>query len=657
MQYLKTKLTGLRKRTTSPPVKTISPPLNMIINSQNQFSAKNRDIKSNKYANHKQPSRNNMHHVIIIWFEPAYFLHNDFQQTFDKLNMVCYKVDVFTTINECIDNLAKIGTDSKVYLLMPGMWAVEVLHRLPLLSARKSSIDEIFIYSSSPQRYEHLREQNLYIQKIYASIDEVESTIHQCIDKCCEVLRFYDQRTVRDLSSEDTTAAFVWFIAFKDALFYIPRDEKSKDDMLNVCRRFYSNNKAQLALIDEFTSTYRSEDAPKWFSRSSFLYKLTNRALRTQDVEQLYVFRYFIRDLSSWLSREFKKIAESKESFFLYRGAALSQDDFQSLDTGKLLTPNGFFSTSRDITVAKLFIGSSRPDTVRVLYKIKCDMLSYSRQEIKELAAFADISESSHMPDEKEVLFDLGATFEIEDIEQQSSKNDYFVIHLLPSCEGDHISRDYRQNCETEMETSSAALVFGALLLETGNYTAAQHYFEQLLKDSDDENICDIHHYLGWIHMLQDDYGRAIINFERAHDLIPKSDDIAKARVLNSIGKALAEKGFMNESLTYYERALNLRTICLGVEHDDVTESYANVARLHNMARNSDLALEYYKKSVKTTTASTKPVKLRSTASVEDTGSMDCCGSSSSSSSCDKCHHPLKSDSVSHSLYETIAEF
>jgi hypothetical protein len=291
--------------------------------------------------------------------------------------------------------------------------------------------------------------------------------IHQYIDKRCEVLRFYDQRAVRDLSSDDTIAEFIWFMALKDALFQLPRDGKGKDEMVNVCHRFYTNNLAQLALIEEFKRNYQPEDAPRWFSRSSFLYKLVNRALRTQDVEQLYVFRYFIRDLSFWLSREFNKILARRKIFFLYRGATLSQDDYQSLDRGKLLAPNGFFSTSRDINVAKLFIGSSRSDTVRVLYKIKCDMACYSQQEINELVAFADISENSHMSHEREVLFDLGATFEIEDIKQRSKKKDYITIRLTPSCEGAHILYEFRQECRNEIENSSSALTFGALLFKT----------------------------------------------------------------------------------------------------------------------------------------------------------------------------------------------
>jgi tetratricopeptide (TPR) repeat protein len=645
MQVFKDKVARIFKRRLSITSKT-TPVLSTEESiSEDQSNGILRNRKKSIWAGNQAPR------VMIVWFEPTFFVRDDFQQIFRKLKEEYQNIHVFTDVHECVDSLSKIALDLKVYILMPGMWTTKLLNRLKHTSNWKTIVNEIFVYSSSPEQYEFLTEKYSCIRRIYASIEDVWNGIHQYIDKRCEVLRFYDQRTVRELSREDAIAEFIWFMAFKDALFQLSHDKKGKDDMVDVCQRFYANNIAQLTLINEFKSSYVSEDAPKWFSRNSFLYRLVNRALRTQDVEQLYVFRYYIRDLSSWLSNEFCKIATCKRKFFLYRGAALSKDDFQSLDRGKLLAPNGFFSTSRDIDVAKCFIGSDRSDTVRVLYEIECDMASYSQDELNKLVAFADISGNSYIADEKEVLFDLGATFEIENIEPETDENDYIIIHLTPSCEGGHLLRDYHEQCQSKIENSSAALTFGALLLKTGKYMAAQHYFEQLLTDSNDNNISDIYHYLGWTYMGRGDYGQATIHFDRAHDAIPKSDDAARARILNSIGKALVEKGFTKESLSYYQRALDLRKSCLGSKHEDVAASYANVARLYNLAGNNKLARKYYKKSLKTNpyaANSFEPSNYGKT--TEETGSMIC--SRSSSDSFSERHHSSNYESVKNSFYE-----
>jgi tetratricopeptide (TPR) repeat protein len=262
------------------------------------------------------------------------------------------------------------------------------------------------------------------------------------------------------------------------------------------------------------------------------------------------------------------------------------------------------------------------------------------------------------MPHEREVLFDLGATFEIEDIKQRSKKKDYITICLTPSCEGAHILYEFRQECRNEIENSSSALTFGALLFKTNKYAAAQRYFEQLLDAPNNENISEIYHYLGWTHLEQDDYGQAIVNFERAHDVILESDGISRAKVLNSIGKALVDKGFIQESLSYYKRALGLRVACLNPEHEDVANSYANVGHLYNLAGNRNLAMEYYNKSVRTDTASVKSLnRANYTETNEEVDSIN--SSISGSYSFDGLHQSSKYSSISgfrFTQYETIVK-
>jgi hypothetical protein len=50
-------------------------------------------------------------------------------------------------------------------------------------------------------------------------------------------------------------------------------------------------------MIDEFEMDYSSENALWWYSRDSFLYGMLNKALRTQDIDTLFLFRFFIRDI------------------------------------------------------------------------------------------------------------------------------------------------------------------------------------------------------------------------------------------------------------------------------------------------------------------------------------------------------------------------
>ena len=151
--------------------------------------------------------------------------------------------------------------------------------------------------------------------------------------------------------------------------------------------------------------------------------------------------------------------------------------------------------------------------------------------------------------------------------------------------------------------------------------------------------------------MRRGDYGQATIHFDQAHDAIPQSDSTARARILNSIGKALAEKGRIKESLSYYLRALHLRKSSLGSKHEDVADSYANVARVYNLAGNEKLARKYYKKSLQTNTYAADSFQPSNYEEMrEETGSMVC--SWNSDDSFNELHHSSNYGSVSSSFYE-----
>ena len=131
---------------------------------------------------------------------------------------------------------------------------------------------------------------------------------------------------------------------FKDVIQKLPHDDQAKSEMLEACRQYYRGNHKILLLIDEFEQTYHSDSCISWYTRETFLYKLINQALRTEDVEQLYTFRFYIADLSTRLTQEFEKIKGGVEkNVRLYRGANLSKDELERLKTseGYLVATNG----------------------------------------------------------------------------------------------------------------------------------------------------------------------------------------------------------------------------------------------------------------------------------------------------------------------------
>jgi hypothetical protein len=83
-----------------------------------------------------------------------------------------------------------------------------------------------------------------------------------------------------------------------------------------------------------------------------------NKALRVEDVDLLYQFRFFIIDLCKQLKKGWlyaKSIGLTETSSILYRGGKLTIAELDVLQPGHLITTNGFLSTTRNIAVARSF--------------------------------------------------------------------------------------------------------------------------------------------------------------------------------------------------------------------------------------------------------------------------------------------------------------
>ena len=176
----------------------------------------------------------------------------------------------------------------------------------------------------------------------------------------------------------------------------MPQCSDAQQQMLEECRSYYRNNPSQLAKIDDFERTYRPEEAIKWYTQDSFLYRIINRALRTEDVEALYTFRYFITDLSDSLAAARSELLIPR----VYRGVSVSRDEVEKYQVGYLVATNGFFSCSANLQVARLF-GGLDPQTGTSSSRDRHDELQFAVFEIgidsrhASTVTLADISDDS----------------------------------------------------------------------------------------------------------------------------------------------------------------------------------------------------------------------------------------------------------------------
>ncbi|CAF1610877.1 unnamed protein product [Rotaria magnacalcarata] len=204
----------------------------------------------------------------------------------------------------------------------------------------------------------------------------------------------------------------------------MPVTTRSKDDLLQQSFLVYDNNQSAQKDIHLFNRTYWPTDAINWYTQDKFLFRLFNQACRTDDIDLLFNFRFFIHDLHHKLKEiycEQQLKRNQQQTIIVYRGTIMSKDEIQMLlahtSERKLIWFTTFVSTSLKKVAAEKFVCKSLTnDQVSVLEEIHID----NKTDMSSVP-FAVLSESNE-EGENEVLLSIGSVFELESIKETVSR-------------------------------------------------------------------------------------------------------------------------------------------------------------------------------------------------------------------------------------------
>jgi tetratricopeptide (TPR) repeat protein len=372
--------------------------------------------------------------------------------------------------------------------------------------------------------------------------------------------------------------------------------------MLSACRQHYQNDPQMIKNIDKFDKTYLQKDCIRWYTKDTFVYKLINAALRTEDIEQLYVYRYYIADLSRQLAQQFKNLKESKkEKIYLFRGTTITEEEEKKINAnvGKLFAINSYWSTSRDRSYALTFAKEEmhRSDTAEILYEIECDL-----EDQNDSVIFADISGLSEFPVEAEYLFDAGSIFQIKDVRKEEKPgNKQYIVQIKTTREGQEVAKSYIDEIQAEIEYESPRIMIGILLKRIGKYDKSLEYFEQLLENPGEEKIAHIHNRIGIALRLQHKYDSALEHYNIAYDLTSKSNPperVYLAFIRHDQGQIYFKQRKYSKALKYYEEAVDIIKKEKGDINRYIADYYTSLGRLYTSRHDYEKAMHYQKKAL-----------------------------------------------------------
>ncbi|CAF1373548.1 unnamed protein product [Adineta ricciae] len=395
------------------------------------------------------------------------------------------------------------------------------------------------------------------LQQLISEVNESDDDLFTFVNQ--------SEKALRNL--RDELGPYIWSQTYRVILSAMPySSQDAKRDMLIECRACCYLSKHDLKTIDEFRRTYTATNAIYWYTKSCFLYRIINRALRTEDNLVLYKFRFFIIDLCTRLEEKALTKVDCTQPLSVYRGSKLRRDEVEKLEVGSLVATNSFFSSSKHLSTAQNFIGiisnvDTSPSRGRhdryqyVLFKIDIDL--HNSPDI----VVADVSNESAVPDENEMLFNLGTTFVIGDIRYDEMQR-VWNIRMTSSSEAAKLMQEYRQHVQSRFVETKPAILFGHFTSEiSSNYHGALNYFHRLLRSTswNDEDRPDIYYCLGRVYRAMGKHEQAITYLRAAlllqRRLLPDAG-MVYGRMLSCLGSVFCETGDSLRAKRLYEQAM-----------------------------------------------------------------------------------------------------
>lgn len=534
----------------------------------------------------------NKEDIRLIWLNPTFAddeVSIQIQSRLLELNPAC---QIYSDSDQCI-HLLKLLINEQIFIIISD--TANEINFSELLDLR--SVTDIFIFCSDQRNHQFPIHKDNRIVGTYTDFENLLKSIENKIHlNRKQSLRFtlFDQkqRSIRDLSKE--SASFLWYQLLIHILKELPHDEQSREDMLEKCTDYYRTNKREMKKIEQFRLTYTSEQAIEWYTDECFLYKLLNKALRTEDFQLLYAFRSFIIDLITQLQQESLK-RKNNGTVMLYRGQQLSMDELNKIkqNIGILISMNGFFSTSRNIDVALAYAGKcQKSDNLQsILFQIEADLSLTS-------VIFADISGKSRMEDEQEVLFGLNTLFKINSVEFDSNLDTWNVC-LITTEETSGKVQEYWASLKDQMNEYKPIIYFGRLLLiELGHTDRAEDYFTTLLRSLpvDHPDMPDVYNGMGHVHFLKNELDEALEFFELAYKMrqnqLP-SDHPHILSSLDNMGNIYRLKGDFDMAFEFYTQASTILEQIYPGDHVRKARSIKGIGLMYQCKGEFDCAKTY----------------------------------------------------------------
>lgn len=534
--------------------------------------------------------RDNLETHSLLWFD-RWVSSSENHNVQQKLNSAINHLRVFENTIKCETYICQ-SKNNKILLIVSGQLGfviVPLIHTLIQTSF-------IHIYHLNLSKHYELALIFTEIRETTADLDELVDKFHMNRENREKwfneplLISLCNSDSNEERSSTNINGNFLHFELFIDGLLRIPYDQTSRVKLLNLCRKEYQDNPQQLSIIKEFKESYVPEQALNWYSRPTFLYKMLNKALRTQNINVLFLFRFFIQDLYKQLQK--LQHNEHQRPIRVYRGQSISKQELHILkeSIGQSISMITFLSTSLNPEISRMFIPPTLGDLCGVLLEIDIDpRSSYGAKP------FANIISQSQFRGEQEILFMTGTIFRLVNIRQE---NETTVIQM-ELCNGnyDHDMKFILEHMQMVNDKYHECFSFGHVLRTVKMYDQAEKFYNRILKELENDHplVAELWGSIGLVKMAKGEtesssqwLNRSLKKYEQMEDRM------GIARCVQNLGNIDQMNKEFNEAINKYNQALNIFRELPGDHDKSIADCFHNLGAAYFEQRNVTEANQYY---------------------------------------------------------------
>ncbi|CAF4595213.1 unnamed protein product [Rotaria sp. Silwood1] len=447
----------------------------------------------------------------LLWIRNEVNKNEKNQNNEHKLRAIINYLKIFEHIDECQQYIQTMSKEDRSVLIVNDQFSRELIPTIHNLC----QISSIYIYCSNENKNKQWSKQFPKIRAITNQFDEILTRIE--VDQKIR-MKIEEPLSIKPLNVDDEInlptkkldESCIYFQTLIDILLRIRSNGEDINELFYLCKKEYKGNRNHLALLREFQQNYSSNAAVQWYIHRPFLQKILNKAFQLENIDILYLFRSFIRDIYHQL-----RYNQYQSPVRLYKGQLMSKKQLNYLKkfTGKLISVNSFLltSTDRETVINDLEETTPSNNMQKVLFDIDAD----PGEDIS--IPFANINLDYDQDDNKNILFMVGSIFRLVSISYDKDKRCIIKIKLCNENEPD-LQQLFENMRKENGYGETNLLVLGMILRDMGKFDLAEKYLFRMLKQlpPNDPLLDALYPALGLIAKDKDDYDKCLRWYRKA---------------------------------------------------------------------------------------------------------------------------------------------